>query len=78
MKRLQRKRWENSAKKAADNRKGSQGKGQGRASLNQEGIRGAQHLKMKAETQEHVQFLGRMIDAMGDDDHTSEQKETLG
>ena len=78
--RLQRTRWEALAKKkktAADSGKRSSGKGMG-ALLDQEAIRGTQHAKIKADTQETLQALEKTIEAMGDNENTTGVHNTHG
>ena len=63
--------------KAADSGKRSSGKGMG-ALLDQEAIRGTQHAKMKADTQETLQALEKTIEAMGDNENTTGVHNTHG
>ena len=59
-------------------KKNSSGKGKGKGALvDQDAIRGTQHAKMKAETEEKLQVLEKTIEAMGDNEHTTEYKKQM-
>ena len=64
-------------KTTADSGKRSSGKGMG-ALLDQEAIRGTQHAKIKADTQETLQALEKTIEAMGDNENTTGVHNTHG